>query len=106
MLNLIDFLKEEIIDLLSESELYDRDKELRELLDLDAELIQIEKLTKRLDLENKRLILFNMSKKYPDVIVLISSRANFIVNSSMAERLEIIFARRSNTYEKCVNYWK
>lgn len=101
--DLIDYLKELMIDLLAESELCDKDKELRELLELEIELIQIEKLTKRLDLENKRLILFQISKKYPDLFVIIYSKANFIVDESMMQSLEMVCSQRGMTYEKCFN---
>lgn len=100
--DLIDLLKEEMVAELEESDLYDRDKELRELIELDIDLIQIEALTKRLTLKNKKLILFNISKVYEVLMKLIFSRANFETNGLLANSLDDVF-RGNCGYEEYFN---
>lgn len=89
--DLIDDIKEGMVEVLFDSEIYDRDKSLRELLEKDVELIQIEQLVSRMNHENKKLILFNISKKYPNLMKIIGSRANLKANGLMVESLEMMF---------------
>lgn len=88
--DLIDYIKESMVEILFDSEIYDRDKDLRETLDKDVDLIQIEQLVSRMDLKNKKLILFKVSEQYPDLMMLINSRANFESNGLMADCLVTI----------------
>ena len=62
---LIDSLKDIMIGVILESELHLKDKELDEQLDKDIELISVEYLASKLDIQNKKIVLFNMSEEYP-----------------------------------------
>ena len=82
---LIDSLKDIMIGIILESELHLKDKELDEQLDKDIELISVEYLASKLDIQNKKIVLFNMSEEYPCFMKALGEKAIIYAHEFLAD---------------------
>lgn len=82
---LIDSLKDIMIGVILESELHLKDKELDEQLDKDIELISVEYLASKLDIQNKKIVLFNMSEEYPCFMNALGEKAIIYAHEFLAD---------------------
>ena len=82
---LIDSLKDIMIGVILESELHLKDKELDEQLDKDIDLISVEYLASKLDIQNKKIVLFNMSEEYPCFMKALGEKAIIYAHEFLAD---------------------
>lgn len=98
--SLIDFVKEEMVELLMEQ---DQPAMVEEMLEREVEMIPVNFLSERVNLDNKRLILLNIFKKYPSLLNPISDKATNETDYLLCQEFGVIMSCRGSLYEECIN---
>ena len=84
---LIDCLKEIMVDIILEFEMHLKDDELDSMLDREIELITVEYLASKLNKQHKKIVLFNISKEYPESMEELSVRSTTYAYTILADML-------------------